>query len=149
MILSRLIYVISLWGNTTSNQKMKVQVVLNRAARFILDKPKKTRQTELMSQCNWLNVNKLTRYHSLLQMWKVIRLQVPKYLVDRFSVDGEDMVDTNPPRLQLTVTSWRCATSESWNNLPTILREERSMRCFKKCLRRQIIDERSEEREPG
>ena len=149
LILSRLIYVISLWGNTTSNQKMKVQVVLNRAARFILDKPKKTRQTELMSQCNWLNVNELTRYHSLLQMWKVIRLQVPKYLVDRFRVDGEDMVDTNPPRLQLTAVSWRCATSESWNNLPTILREERSMRCFKKCLRRQIIDERSEEREPG
>ena len=149
LILSRLIYGISLWGNTTANQKMKVQVVLNRAARFILDKPKKTRQTELMTQCNWLNVNELTRYHSLLQMWKVIRLQVPKYLVDRFRVDGEDRVDTNPPRLQLTELSWRCATSESWNNLPTTLREERSMRCFKKCLRRQIIDERSEEREPG
>ena len=68
LILSRLIYVISLWGNMTSNKKMKVQVVLNRAAQFILDKPKKTRQTELMSQCNWLNVNELTRYHSLLQL---------------------------------------------------------------------------------
>ena len=43
LILSRLIYVISLWGNTTSNQKMKVQVVLNRAAQFILDKPKKNK----------------------------------------------------------------------------------------------------------
>ena len=39
-VLSRLLYVISLWGNTSETQVKKAQICLNAAARFVLGAPK-------------------------------------------------------------------------------------------------------------
>ena len=46
LVISRLSYGISIWGNTTANQTRKGQIVLNMAARFITGKARTTKAAE-------------------------------------------------------------------------------------------------------
>ena len=147
LILSRMIYAISLWGNTTQNAIKQAQICLNSTARFVLDAPKTTRQSDLMRRCNWLDILESTEYFSLIQLWKVLRWEVSVYMRGKFSLIEEDRVRTKEPRLQLTADGWRCKTSLRWNLLPERLRGEHSLRAFKVGLRRHIVERRTA-REP-
>ena len=142
LVVSRLSYIISLWGNTTENFLKKAQICLNTGARFVLNCRKSTRVTDMMRDCNWLNVAELTEYHSTLQLWKVLRWETPRYLRDKFSIEEEMTVRTDLPRLRLTRDAWRNETKERWNNLPYELRTETSIQKFKICLRRHLKDRR-------
>ena len=55
LVVSRLTYRLCLWGNTTRNHQIRVQTVLNSAARLITGLPRTTRQSTLMEDCNWLS----------------------------------------------------------------------------------------------
>ena len=87
-IISRLNYIVCLWGNTTTNQIRKAQVCLNAAARFVLTARKSTKQSELMSRCNWLSIEELIEFHSLLQLWKLLRWKVPQSLTENCGNSG-------------------------------------------------------------
>ena len=137
-ILSRLNYIISLWGNTTENQLRKVQVCLNSAARFVLDANKREKQSDLMKRCNWLSVTELVEFHSLLQLFKVLRWRIPESLCDYFETAEDDLISTRRARLKLTSQSWRCATTKRWNDLPGPLRSELRIGRFKAGLKRHI-----------
>ena len=130
-IISRLNYLVCLWGNTTVNQVQKAQVCLNVAARFVLNARKSTKQRDLMMQCNWLTVAKLTEFHSLIQLWKVLRWGIPESLTDNFEIVEDDLVSTKKARLRLTVLAWRCGTVRKWNDLPLTLHTELRISKFK------------------
>ena len=147
-ILSRLNYIISLWGNTTTNQIRKAQVCLNASARFVLTARKSTRQSELMSRCNWLNVRELTEFHSLLQLWKLLRWNLPRSLTDTVELVEDDLVSTRRARIKLTDEAWRNATVRRWNDLPEFLRSELSIGKFKRSLKRHIKERRTRNLEP-
>ena len=80
LILSRLNYMICIWGNTSENTRSKAQVVLNSAARFVCGALKTTRISTLMTECNWMSIDELTTYFSLMCMWKTIWQKVPHYM---------------------------------------------------------------------
>ena len=141
-ILGKLVYIISLWGNTTKNQVQKAQICLNSAARFVLDVPKTTKQIDLMKNCNWLSIAELTIYHSILQLFKVVRWGTPIYMQDRIHIETDSTLTTNIPRLMITRDSWRFSTTRQWNLLPMEIRTENNLKKFKKILRRHIVDSR-------
>ena len=70
LVISKLTYLICLWGNTTTNQQRRAQVCQNIAARFVTGDRKSVSMNTLMSRCNWLDVRKLTEYYSLVQLCK-------------------------------------------------------------------------------
>ena len=72
LLISKLSYIICLWGNTDDSHIRKAQIVLNSAARFVLNAVKTTRQSELMSRCDWLDIREMTEYFSIIQLWKVL-----------------------------------------------------------------------------
>ena len=75
----------SLWGNTNRTILGKVQVCLNITARYVLNVPRHTRQSDLMSSCGWLTVLEMVDYVSLVSLWKVVRWGTPSYMVDKNS----------------------------------------------------------------
>ena len=91
---------------------------MNEAARFILDKRKTTRQDILMNECKWLNVTELTEFHSILQLFKVVRWKIPERLSRTFTIETDGIVISDTPRLQLTALGWKNKTTIHWNNLP-------------------------------
>ena len=103
-ILSRLNYIICLWGNTTENQLRKVQVCLNSAARFVLDTNKREKQSDLMKKCNWLSVTELVEFHSLLQLFKVLRWGIPESLCENFEIVEDDLISDSSCKTEIKVS---------------------------------------------
>ena len=144
LIISRLSYRICMWGNLAESTINKGQVVLNAAARFVSGLRKSTQKLDLMNRCGWLTIEEMTRYFSLVQMWKSCRLNVPIYFTGKVSLTEDDLVSTGQPRLQFTAGTYRWKSVEHWNNLPEFLRGELRILRFKKGVRKFIIEERAE-----
>ena len=142
LILSRINYMICIWGNSTDNITNKIQVLLNSASRFINNSNKYTKTTTLMENCNWLSIKEMTIYFSMLQMWKTLRMEVPQYLKDKISITEDGTISTDLPRLQITSRSYRWTTVKNWNTLPENLRVEKSLRSFKTGVKRWIKEMR-------
>ena len=142
LILSKIMYVVSLWGNTNPSILRKVQTTMNMAARLVLNLKRTTRQTILMEECNWLNIHELTEFRSLLQLFKTVRWKTPIRLHRQFVLEEDDIVTTQQPRLQITTRAWRTSTTAQWNNLPVELRAEQNFSRFKVQLKRWLKDRR-------
>ena len=61
LVISRIQYLLPLWGGTTRNYIQKIQVILNKAARTITGMNKRTSTLTLMSSCNWLTAEELIK----------------------------------------------------------------------------------------
>ena len=143
LILSKITYLIQVWGGTHENNLRKVQTVLNSAARFVLNVGKKTKMITLMEGCKWLFVNELVKYHSLITLWKMIRMRKPKLLSEKITVVEEDHIRITPSRLQITSANFKGRTTNQWNNLPTEIRLIKTLPKFKKVLKKWIIEQRN------
>ena len=82
---SKLIFQISLWGGTEEYLLNSLQVVQNKAARFVAKKGKFTPVADLLRQCGWLSVRQLVFYHSVVQIYKTILTTYPKYIHSKLS----------------------------------------------------------------
>ena len=96
LILSRLIYGISLWGNSRGLPLRKAQVILNETARFITGKGRTESKRNLMKECGWLDVAQLTEYHTLLQFWKTVNWSIPIHMSEKIVVRQDRTVSTLP-----------------------------------------------------
>ena len=148
LILSRLNYAISIWGNSNITLTKKAQIVINTAARFATNLPKSTKQSTLMESCRWLTMMELTNYHSYIQMWKILNWNCPDYMRNMIQTLPNNMISTTRPRLKITAQAFRWSTVPKWNLLPDHLREESSIQKFKKCMKRWIMDQRTTAPEP-
>ena len=93
-----------------------------------------------MKDCNWMTVSQMTKYYSILQLWKTTKWGKPDYLFRKLQEEDHDRLSTDIPRLLLTAGSFRCKSVLYWNQLPQSLRCENSVSKFKNCLKRWIID---------
>ena len=75
------------------------QTLLNDTARFVTNRNRRTSTIDLMSECGWLTVLEMIQHCSLLLMWKTLRLNSPKGMKDKLSMDHENLITTQEPRL--------------------------------------------------
>ena len=143
-IISKIIYLIPLWGGGVEQKyRKKVQIIMNNTARWITGWGKRTNSSKLMNICKWLNLDELTELHSLTTLWKIVRIGKPRSLNRKISVDENDMVLTNRPRLRNTETNFRHRTARQWNAMPARIRGIKSLPRFKMNVKRWIIQRRS------
>ena len=135
LVLSKLSYGLCLWGNTSNNQRQKVQTTINIAARIITRKGKLTRQEDLLKEVDWLNIQNWTEQVSMIQMWKILRWKIPQNMTEDLTLNGEDRIVTDPPRLLLTEQSFKYVSIQNWNLLPDYMRGEQSLVRFKRQIR--------------
>ena len=122
----------------------KIQIMLNKTARMILNAGRMSRTTQLMRDCNWLYAKEIVKYHSLVNLWRTIRNGTPDYFNDKFTLnDDDDTVETTQARLMITSQSYRWRTARDWNSLPDTLKMCMSICVFKKHLRKHIMESRT------
>ena len=67
LVLSRVKYLLPLWGGMTENLLRKTQVIVNNAACAVTGLGKRMSTITLMSKCNWLSVKELTKYFTITE----------------------------------------------------------------------------------
>ena len=145
LVLSRMSYMICIWGNTNRSQTKKAQVVMNMAGRLVTGFPKYTRQQDILDSCGWLCVNDLTEYYTMCQIWKIVRWGAPQYLKEKLETTEDNRLRTRPPRLHMTAETFRCKGVEKWNLLPDYLRDENTLKGFKKNMKKWLKERRTED----
>ena len=146
---SKLIFQISLWGGAEDYLLKALQVVQNKAARFVSRRGKYTPITELLRQCGWLSVKQLVFYHSVLQIYKTIITTYPKYINSKLATQfpyntrlaESDSVRMGPEfkcKLELTEKSFMSRATISYNQLPSELRKITKLEKFKNDLKEWV-----------
>ena len=111
-IISRLVYLLPIWGGHRIKRPQKIQAVLNNTARFMTGLGKWVSMRVLKHKCSWLLVRELTVFHSLLMMWKTVNLSIPRHIYEKIRINDEILITTSAPRLQNTMKSYRWHTIE-------------------------------------
>ena len=79
LVISSVLYLIVMWGGLPQNLSRKIQSLLNRCVRVITGLSRKTRTRTLMERCGWMYLSELVSCHSLLALWKLLRMRMPSY----------------------------------------------------------------------
>ena len=149
ILMSKLTYLIALWGGCSSYLMNTLQVIQNKAARVVTKLDWSTSTDELLRQCGWLSVHQLAVYHSVLLVYKVMQTESPEYLHSMFNskhqyrtrqADSGVIKHIYCPRLTLTSQSFRFQASGHYNGLPNHIRKSKSLPQFKLLVKQWIME---------
>ena len=142
IIMSKLSYLISLWGGCEKYLIRSLQVIQSKAARVVTKLDWYTPTHVLLSQCGWLSVHQLALYHTVILAHKVLMSGSPNYLHNLYSEDYgcetrlADMKLIKPgqskaPEHDLATSSFRWRSLEQYNSLPLNIRNTIPINNFK------------------
>ena len=148
LIISRIVYIIQLWGTCPVTWINKMQICLNSTARYVLNCGKSKKVSYLMDECKFLSVNQMICYYSVLMLWKQWRWNKNGHLLmnihNKKTRYGRPLPDnklqTHRGQKLITEQSWRQSSVKWWNELPSNLRNEVRMKQFKNRLRIWVKD---------
>ena len=143
LILSRLNYLMPLWGGASPTLLNKVQILLNTTARWVSGCRKRTRIKTLMETVGWYYIREQIYIATALQTWKIVNWEKPLRLRDRWTLDENRKIQILEPRLQLSNGCYRWRGPSQWNCIPQWIREEPSISIFKSKIKRHVLDRRN------
>ena len=141
IFISKLSYLISLWGGCGTVLKRSLQIIMNKVARVVTRLDWSTPARELLAQCGWLSVNQLIFYHSVLQVHKVKLSKTPKYLYTMHNswayqyrtrqAESGLIQLVGKPKLELSKNSFKFRAANQYNQLPSEIRNCSTIESFK------------------
>jgi hypothetical protein len=148
---SKLIFQICLWGGTEDYLLSSLQVVQNKAARYVARRGRYTPVADLLRQCGWLSVRQLVFYHSVILIYKTSQTTYPKYIYSKLATEfpyntrlaQTDSVRMGPDfqsRLELTEKSFMNRATLGYNQIPTELRQIKKIEMFKMKLKTWVTE---------
>ena len=141
-IMSRILYLLPIWGGAPNTYLDRVQVILNKTARYVNGLGRRSPTQGLMESCHWLDIRRLEKLHSLTLMWKILWMRTPLHLHRKITVNEDYILSTQVARLQSTQASYRWRTISTWNSLPHNIRQIQSLKKFKTAVRRWLKESR-------
>ena len=87
VFMSKLTYLISVWGGCEGYLLKSLQVIQNKVARVVTKMPWSTPTRTLLLQCGWLSVRQLAMYSSVMLVYKAMQAGSPEYIRGMFSND--------------------------------------------------------------
>ena len=149
IFLSKLCYLIQLWGGADSYLLARLQVLQNKAARAVTGKSWFTSTRRLLEECKWLSVRQLVFYQTVMGVQKIVMSGKPDHLSKKFSNDhpyrtrqaaggglrfGEDFNGKS----DLSHTSFCYRGTVDYNRIPVYIRRAKTMQTFKYKLKQWI-----------
>ena len=102
--------------------------------------------SDLMNSAGWLSIKEQIRTTMAVHTWKAVHLSKPERLTNKLNImDNFKIVVPPPPRLQFTRSCYKWWAAEQWNKLDLDMRQENSISRFNKRIKRQVIDDRSQD----
>ena len=111
LLLSKLSYLMPLWGSSVDIYIRRAQIILNTAARWITGLGHGTRIRSLMTAVDWLTVKEQILMTTLIQTWKIVHLQIPPHILERMSISEDLLIQIDRPRLQFFCALFSLASS--------------------------------------
>ena len=153
IFLSKLVYLIPLWGGCESFLLRALQTIQNKAARVVTNQGIFTSTKVLLRECGWLSVAQLVFFHSVVLLFKTRLTKKPRYLFEMAEIQENTRYGTRTshkrklfsvghqlPSNQLNWNSYRWRSVRSWNLLPREMRELDNVSEFKKQLKIWVRD---------
>ena len=148
--MSKLVYLMPLWGGCEKFLLRALQIVQNKAARSITKLGRFTPVKTLLQQCGWLSVNQLVFYHTVVLFFKTLQNQSPEYLFNmvepnfKYQTRAKDDGKIKPavhytPKNDINIKSYRWRSIKCWNKLPPEVIQASSLPKFKMKLKAWVL----------
>ena len=144
LIMSKIVYLIPMWGGLSLKDSKRIQALMNKTARLVTGRPRKSRMRQLMTECSWLYFCELVSFHSLLMLWKLTKNRTPLHLANEFTLSEDNFVNTSVTRTKIVRNSFRHSVTREWNLLSQELRDMNDFLKLKVALKRDIIGRRQQ-----
>ena len=147
IFMSHLIYLMQLWGGCSSYLIDMLQILQNRAARYVTKLAWRTPTSELLKQCNWLSVRQMIIFYDLLLVFKIRKEQKPVYLFNKLSnqfshntrnAKNNKIKQSQIPKSDIALSSFVNRSIVSWNNLPNDITNLTEINLFKRKLKNWV-----------
>ena len=118
-----------------------LQVMQNKAAQVVTNSPPRAERSPMFDKLQWLTVNQLVFYHSVMTVFKIRGNKEPEYLADIFYKDSKNK-RILIPNLDLTLArnSFSIRAAENWNTIPLKIRSNLKIGVFKKLAKKWVLD---------
>ena len=123
IVISRLCYLIQLWGGCEGYLLNSLQIIMNRAARSVTGYNCFTSTRRLLSTCNWLSVRQLVFYQTVIMTHKTMLTGTPKFMKQKFS--------TNYPYRTRQATTGSIRYGETFNTKSSLIQKSFAHRGLK------------------
>ena len=149
IFLSKVSYMIALWGGCTMELRRSLQIIQNKAARVVTRLDWSTSSEVLLHQIGWLSINQLVFYHSVLLIYKVKKNMHPKYIHNMFNwsyqyntrqAESDLIRQVKRPNLDISKSSFRWRAASQYNQLPLNIRTSPGINIFKARTKKWIMD---------
>ena len=142
LLVSKILYLISLWGGSAEKHLTAAQRLMNKIARWVTGSSRKTKISILMEEIDWFTIKEHTSIHSLTQLWKIVHMNKPSTTRELIVIEEDFHLTTKTPRLQLTEHSFTWRATRTWNLLPPDTRSLQSLPVFKSRVNKWIKEGR-------
>jgi hypothetical protein len=129
------------WHSGTNEYLLKMlQVLQNKAARFVTQLDIFTRQEKLLQQCGWLSVKQLVDFHSLVTVFKAKLEQKPAFLQKIISqkfncntraATSGSIVFNQSISGDIAKLAFISRSTKLWNTLPPQIKQAEKIGIFK------------------
>ena len=121
VVMSRLVYLVQVYGNAAEFLLKFLQVIQNKAARCVTRLRWGTETSVLLNQVGWLSVKQLIVFHSLVQLFKIKETGKPATL--RLKFRDSFAYKTRNPKSDKSKDAFVYKSTVLWNNLPPEIRK--------------------------
>ena len=146
LFLSKLGYLIPLWGGCPNFLINALQVMQNRAARYVTKKDIYTPVKTLLTHCGWLSVHQMVFFQTVVLFYKTRQNEVPANLFNmassnysyctREQTKGNYKVISGIRRPSSNaMKSYRWRSVNCWNMVPSEIKSIKNIALFKKSLK--------------
>ena len=139
---SSLLYCLPLFGGCSKGDLHDIQVIQNKLARLITFTPIDSRRWEMYEKLEWMTVNQLIVFHSVLTVYRIRKSGEPEDLATCLRRDNRNHNIIIPQsNLELYRKSFVYRAIRTWNLVPRHVRNLENLMTFKKHLKTWIFNE--------
>ena len=132
-------YCLQLYGGCNLGEIKDLQILQNKSARIVYHAQRLACRREMFIYLDWLTVNQMTRYLTLIAVYRVKKTREPEYFDRTFRIENHrgNIIVPNT-RLSLAKSSFKIRGMEDWNLLPSTVKQLDNIGSFKTALRTWI-----------